>query len=113
MVLNSQKVVSASPLYLLHDEAIFPSPASYDPSRWLLDDQKRSEMLAYFQPFSRGTRQCIGQNLSLVEQKIVLSMLVRRFDPVEVARDDIGIREAITTVIEDPMHVRLDFTTHE
>ena len=64
-------------------------------------------MLAYFQPFSRGTRQCIGQNLSLIEQKIVLSMLVRRFDPKEVAKQDIITSEAITAVIYDPMHVRL------
>lgn len=64
-------------------------------------------MLSNFNPFSRGTRQCIGQNLSLIEQKIVLSMIVRSFDCGQVLKKNLKIEEAITVVIEDPVHVRL------
>ena len=67
-------------------------------------------MMSYFHPFSRGTRQCIGQNLSLIEQKIVLSMFVRRFNPKDVLKKSIAIQEAITVVIDDPVEVRLDLT---
>ncbi len=66
-------------------------------------------MLSYFHPFSRGTRQCIGQSLSLIEQKIVLSMFVRRFNPKDVLKKTPGIREAITIILDDPVEVRLDF----
>lgn len=57
-----QTIVSTTPLYSLYDEAIFPSPTTYNPARWLVvdNDQKR-EMLSHFHPFSRGKRQCIGQ----------------------------------------------------
>lgn len=96
-----------SPLYLLHDEAVFPSPERYDPSRWLVDADEKRRLMSHFYPFSTGTRRCIGENLSLVEQKIVLSMLVRRFNSMEVLKKDISIREAITVVIDDPVDVRL------
>jgi len=68
-------------------------------------------MMSYFHPFSRGTRQCIGQNLSLIEQKVVLSMFLIRFNPKDVLKKTTKIREAITIVIDDPVDVRLDFAT--
>ncbi|KAJ5475764.1 hypothetical protein N7475_001493, partial [Penicillium sp. IBT 31633x] len=99
--------VSATPLYALHDEVIFPAPTTYTPTRWLVDEDQKREMSAYFYPFSRGTRQCIGQNLSLIEQKIVLSAFVRRFNPQEVMRKNLNIQEGITIVLDDEVNVRL------
>lgn len=106
-----QKIVSISPLYFLQDDTVFPSPQTYDPSRWMVDEDQRRQMLSYFHPFSRGTRQCIGQNLSLIEQKIVLSMFVRRFSPKDVLKKTPRIREAITIILDDPLDVRLEFAT--
>ncbi|PKY05677.1 cytochrome P450 [Aspergillus campestris IBT 28561] len=56
-----QTEVSATPLYALHDEVMFPAPTTYTPTRWLADEDQKREMSAYFHPFSRGTRQCVGQ----------------------------------------------------
>ncbi|KAI9370115.1 cytochrome P450 [Aspergillus egyptiacus] len=98
---------SMSPLYFLQDETIFPFPTSYNPARWLVEDEQRRIMLSYFHPFSRGTRQCIGQNLSIIEQKIVLSMFARRFNPEQVLKKDIKTREAITVRMDDPLDVRM------
>ena len=56
-----QTEVSATPLYALYDEAKFPAPTTYAPTRWLVDEDQKRAMSAYFHPFSRGTRQCIGQ----------------------------------------------------
>ncbi len=75
----------------------------------MVDDDRKREMMSYFYPFSRGTRQCVGQNLSLIEQKIVLSMFLRRFNPKDVLKKNIRMREAITVILDDPVHVRLDF----
>lgn len=100
-----------APLYLLHDEEVFPSPKSYDPSRWLVEGDQKRLLMSHFYPFSSGTRQCIGQNLSLVEQKIVLSLLVRRFNSKDVLKENITTREAVTLVIDDPVEVRLDLVT--
>lgn len=48
------------------------------------------------------------RSLSLIEQKIVLSMFVRRFDPREVLKKNIKIEESITAIIEDPLEVLVD-----
>ncbi|KAJ5605341.1 cytochrome P450 [Penicillium lagena] len=103
--------VSATPLYALYDEVMFPAPTTYTPTRWLVDEDQKREMSAYFHPFSRGTRQCVGQTLSLIEQKIVLSMFVRRFNPQEVMRKNLNIQERITIVLDDEVDVRLGLAT--
>jgi hypothetical protein len=50
-------------------------------------------------------------SLSLIEQKIVLSMFVRRFNPQEVMRKNLNIQEGITIVLDDEVDVRLGFVT--
>lgn len=103
--------MSLSPWYYLQDEAIFPDPKRYNPLRWMVAEDQKRLMMSYFHPFSRGTRQCIGQNLSWIEQKIVLSMFVRHFNPKDVLKKNITVREAITVAIGDPVDVRLDLVT--
>ncbi|KAJ2897243.1 hypothetical protein MKZ38_004845 [Zalerion maritima] len=103
-------IVSTSPLFYLHDPAAFPSPETYNPARWLVAEDRKI-MMNHFWPFSRGTRQCIGQNLSLVEQKIVLAMFVRRFKPLDVLKKNVELKESVVVQIEDPMEVRVDIAT--
>ncbi|SPO07004.1 uncharacterized protein DNG_09698 [Cephalotrichum gorgonifer] len=102
----AETTVSMSPLYLLHDKTVFPSPTTYDPSRWLVEGDQKRLLMSHFHPFSSGTRQCIGQNLSLIEQKIVLSLLVRRFNCKDALKEKITTHEAITLAIDDPVEVR-------
>ncbi|OHW94810.1 trichodiene oxygenase [Colletotrichum incanum] len=55
-------IVSASPLFLMRDPTVLPSPETFNPNRWITaDDQQMTKMLHYFHPFSRGSRQCIGK----------------------------------------------------
>lgn len=49
----------------------------------------------------------IMSSLSLIEQKIVLSAFVRRFNPQEVMRKNLNIQEGITIVLDDEVNVRL------
>ncbi|KAJ5654879.1 hypothetical protein N7490_001882 [Penicillium lividum] len=102
--------VSTSPLYYLHSDKVFHSPKTYNPSRWLVDDEKRQYLLAHYHPFSRGTRQCIGQNLSSIEQKIVLSLFVRRFNPGVVLEKKISLIEAVTAIPDNPLDVLVDLS---
>lgn len=77
----------------------------------MVDSDEKRTMLAHYYPFSRGTRSCIGQNLSLIEQKIVLAVFARSFDCGDVLRPTIDVEEAITVIIEDPMEVTLTSVT--
>ena len=48
-------------------------PFQFDPSRF---DQRHSDI---YLPFSSGTRSCIGQNFAMLEAKVMLAMIVKRF----------------------------------
>lgn len=74
------------PIYAIHHNSIyFPSPHTYKPERWLEDeneDGKFGVTSAYsaFQPFSYGTRQCIGKRLAYMEIWFVLARVLWQFD---------------------------------
>ncbi|KAK2025530.1 putative cytochrome P450 monooxygenase [Colletotrichum zoysiae] len=92
--------------YLLFDENIFPRPKDYQPDRWLQDNSKELDMYLY--PFLRGTRSCIGQTLSLAEQRICISQFVRRFSPAEdVQFREIQAKEYVTLAIMDDLSMKL------
>ncbi|CEI66260.1 unnamed protein product [Fusarium venenatum] len=100
-------VVSSCISYIAHDEEIFPEPKKYRPERWLQENSK--ELEGYFYPFSRGTRSCIGQSLSLAEQRVAIAQVVRRFSPSKDMqfRDIIG-SEYVTFVMQDELPVQLE-----
>ncbi|SMR54016.1 unnamed protein product [Zymoseptoria tritici ST99CH_3D1] len=57
----------------------FPDPHTFKPSRFLPGDDTGSNTAAWI-PFSKGPRNCIGQELAMIEAKIVLAMTVRTWD---------------------------------
>ena len=65
--------------YVAHrDESVFPEPETYRPERWLEEGGK--ELQPYFIAFSAGARGCIGRNISYLEQMVVLSSILHRFE---------------------------------
>ncbi|XP_054919112.1 cytochrome P450 4V2-like [Dermacentor andersoni] len=65
--------------YMLHrDPKTFPQPEEFRPERFLPENTLGRHPFAYV-PFSAGPRNCIGQRFALMEEKIVLSNLFRRF----------------------------------
>jgi len=57
------------------------NPEVFNPYRWL-DPESKSRKADHFAfiPFSAGQRNCIGQHLSMIEMKIVLSEFLLKFD---------------------------------
>lgn len=60
------------------DEALFPSPSTFNPDRFL-PSLDRSALEAWM-PFAKGPNNCIGQQLALVEAKVVMVLTLRYFD---------------------------------
>ncbi len=54
---------------------IFPEPYKFKPERWLAAHHSAYE----FMPFSAGPRYCIGTSLGMMQLKITLSILLRKF----------------------------------
>ncbi|OAG05222.1 putative P450 monooxygenase, partial [Paraphaeosphaeria sporulosa] len=74
--------VSMTPMFMHLDPSAFPSPHTFDPSRWLTSsDSSEDEIVelkrrkAYLVPFSKGTRACAGMWLAYAELYVMLGAL--------------------------------------
>ena len=69
------------PTYVAHrDPTLFPNPDSYIPERWMDGSEGMKDMRAAFIPFTTGARACLGRNITMMEQQILIATLVHRYD---------------------------------
>lgn len=65
-------------LWALHyNPTVWPEPFKFRPERFESEENAKRSPYAWL-PFSYGKRACIGQQLSLIEQRMALAMIVRR-----------------------------------
>ncbi|GBB89435.1 hypothetical protein RclHR1_16100002 [Rhizophagus clarus] len=60
-----------------HDPKYWDDPYRYDPDRFLSGEKKHPYSWI---PFSAGHRGCIGQNFSIMEQRVTLSMFLLKYE---------------------------------
>ncbi|KAF3922908.1 hypothetical protein ABW20_dc0100610 [Dactylellina cionopaga] len=58
------------------DDNYWENPREFSPERWLRDDASKEA----WRPFEKGPRGCIGQELAMIETKIIMALTLRRFD---------------------------------
>ncbi|KAK5653952.1 hypothetical protein OQA88_7877 [Cercophora sp. LCS_1] len=72
-------------------DKVWEEPTKFKPERWLTEvaDEKLRELRRHaFRPFETGPRGCIGQELAMMEMKMVLALTVREFDVESVFEGD-------------------------
>ncbi|KAL8973608.1 MAG: hypothetical protein Q9197_002147 [Variospora fuerteventurae] len=95
-------------------ETAFQHPSSFIPERWTSRPELVIDKRA-FAPFGVGSRQCVGKNLALTEIRLVVAMLLKRFEvsfPVEQNVDSV-IDDMKDQVTAQPGECQLVFTPRE
>ena len=63
------------------DPKYWPEPTKFLPERWLVDEgEPLYPPKGVYRPFEFGPRNCIGQELAVLELKLVIAMTVREFE---------------------------------
>jgi len=86
--LGGYRIPAGSIILICHNvtarnDAFWPEPLLFDPTRFETGRTASRHRFASL-PFGGGPRQCIGNQLALMEAQIVVAMLAQRFDLVPV-----------------------------
>jgi cytochrome P450 len=102
IVAGTQVMVSS--LAVHRNKDVFEDPDTFKPERWF--DSKDLSKGEYF-PFLFGKRQCIGKEFALMEMRIMLTKIAKKFT-VDLVSENVGHGATISYKPKDPIivHVR-------
>jgi len=91
-----------------HNSEFWPNPEVFDPERFAPNRAIKQHPFAFL-PFSLGRRVCIGNNFSLMEQKVVLSLLLQKYT-ISIAKDIGDFKPDPEALTNQPGDVRIMLT---
>jgi len=81
---------------LHYNPQVWKNPTSFDPERFLQNEDNDVAGFFAHTPFGYGRRSCIGQNFAMLELRMALAALVRRFDFALLPLTSISVKQTIT-----------------
>ncbi|KAF2901229.1 hypothetical protein ILUMI_04957, partial [Ignelater luminosus] len=79
------------PIYpIQRDPEYFPNPDTFDPERFNDENKKNIKPFTYL-PFGTGPRKCIGIRFALLETKLIIFELLRKYEIIPVEQTQIPL----------------------
>ncbi|KAI7897291.1 cytochrome P450 [Mucor mucedo] len=72
-------IVTTDIIGVQHDANIWQDPETFNPERFNPENEDSKRINNAWLPFGNGQRQCIGMNMSLAEQRVLLIMMARKY----------------------------------
>jgi cytochrome P450 len=85
----------------------WPKPEHFDPERFSAEQGAARHRFAYL-PFAAGHRNCIGALLAVIEAKLIIAQIARRFNLRLVTRGAVRPRAGTTMHPSREIHMRID-----
>jgi len=92
--------------FALHrDPTLFTKPDQFNPDRFSSSNTEKQHPYAYV-PFSAGPRNCIGQKFAMMEEKIIVSSVLRNFNlQTEMRMEEIPLMTEVILRPKDGIQV--------
>lgn len=77
-VISEGTIISLNVVEINRDPKAWPDPDNFKPERFLRDTVSTAQSANYL-TFGYGKRICLGMQFSILEQRVILSMMLNRF----------------------------------
>ncbi len=88
-------IVSVGPYFVHHNPDVWDNPEGFDPDRFGDDGRRPDHRYAHF-PFGGGPRMCVGADFAILESKLILAAILRRYRLDLVAGHPVDAEGTIT-----------------
>lgn len=103
-LIPANSIIAISPYTIHRHPDYWEEPDLFDPLRFTLERSAGRHRFAYI-PFGAGPRQCIGNNLALLEAGLILPMIAQRF-ALELEKDH-PIKPQVVFVLRPDRQMRM------
>jgi cytochrome P450/NADPH-cytochrome P450 reductase len=92
---EGEQILTLLPMLHRDPEVWSGDVEQFDPERFAPERIEKRPSNAW-KPFGRGQRACIGRPFAMQEAKLVVAMMLRRFNLDRVGEDDLQVKETLT-----------------
>lgn len=103
----ARSTVVLSPFVTHRHPDFWERPEAFDPDRFLPEREELRPRYAYF-PFLGGPHQCIGNEFALLEMKLIVAMIVQRFNVTLASNAGLSPTASLTLCPNGPVHIVLN-----